>query len=107
MSRVCVYGVVKNGQVVLEVPLPLADGTRIAVSTAELQVPIDWSEADKGKFLTTINRMDLINDPDWLVKCEADRVATAEKLVLEAAAMRAARAATVASRTNDTPTTRP
>ena len=31
MKSVCAYGVVKDGRVVLDAPLPLADGTRVAV----------------------------------------------------------------------------
>ena len=104
MNRVCVYGVVKNGQVVLEVPL--ADGTVVAVTAAEPHIPAVWPEAEKRKLLAAINRMDLIDDPDWQVKCEADRIATTEKLILETVAMRAARAASADPQATGTPTAR-
>jgi hypothetical protein len=75
MSRFCVYGVVKNGQVVLDVPLPLADGTEVVVTDT---VPDDVDsigpdgppppEVAKRMILGLVKRLDLLDDPNWKAK---------------------------------------
>ena len=89
MQEFCVRGVVRGGQVVLEVPLDLPDGTVVTVS----ELANSPAEADKLKMLTLLNRLDLLDDPAWRQKVEPDRAAYFEKLVLEAAEMRAQREA--------------
>ena len=68
MKRVCVYGVVKNGQVVLDAPLALADGTRVVVETVSDPSPVG---------------------PDKQFKTEDERREAAEKLILETVGLRA------------------
>lgn len=66
MNSVCAYGVVKDGRVVLDAPLPLADGTRVAV--VEPASISDNSPVGPGK----------------LFKTEDERREAAENAVLEA-----------------------
>jgi hypothetical protein len=80
MQEFCVRGVVRGGQIVLEMPLDLPDGTVVTVS----ELVRSPSEADKTKMLTLLSRLDLLDDPDWRKKVEPDRVAHLEKLTLEA-----------------------
>jgi hypothetical protein len=87
MTRFSVQGVVRNGQVVLEVPLNLPDGTVVTVTNYSLAA----SEEYKRNLLTVINRLDLMDDPDWQAKAEPERVARTEKLILEMAGMWAGR----------------
>jgi hypothetical protein len=82
MQRFCVQGVVRGGQVVLDVPLELPDGT--VVSVTNILAP---SEEYKRQLLTMLNRLDLMDDPDWQSKAEPDRVAYTEKTILEMAGM--------------------
>lgn len=89
MQEFCVRGVVRGGQIVLEMPLDLPDGTVVSVNTMARSP----SEADKMKMLTLLNRLDLLDDPDWRKKVEPDRIAHFEKLTLEAVEMRAKREA--------------
>jgi hypothetical protein len=89
MHQFSVQGVVRCGQIVLDIPLDLPDGTIVTVTegaprpTAEEQ----W----KLQLLTNLNRLDLIDDPDWKAKAEPDRIAAMEQLTLEAARVRASR----------------
>jgi hypothetical protein len=83
MEEFCVRGVVRGGQVVLDAPLDLPDGTVVAISELASSPP----EADKLKMLTLLNRLDLLDYPDWRQKVEPDRAAYFEKLVLEMAGM--------------------
>lgn len=93
MQEFCVRGVVRGGQIVLDVPLDLPDGTVLAVS----ELVRSPSEADKLKMLRLLNRLDLLDDPSWWQKVEPARAAYFEKLVLEAVEMRAAREAAASS----------
>lgn len=58
MREFCGRGVVRGGQIVLDVPLDLPDGTVLAVS----EFVRSRSEADKLKMLTLLNRIDLLDD---------------------------------------------
>lgn len=80
MQRISVQGVVRGGQVVLEAPLDQPDGTVVTVTYSS-------EEEYKRNLLTMLNRLDLMNDPDWKAKAEPDRVAHTEKLILEMAGM--------------------
>jgi hypothetical protein len=81
MSKPRVKGVVRNGQVVLDEPVDLPDGTVVEI-TADTH-----ADADKRAMLAVLNRLDLIDDPDWRAKVEADRIAYTEKLTSELAGM--------------------
>lgn len=74
MNSVCAYGVVKDGRVVLDAPLPLADGTRVAV--------VEPASIDDGSPV----------GPGELFKTEDERREAAEKVILEMAGLWAARA---------------
>ena len=94
MYEFCVEGVVKGGQVVLEVPLNLPDGAVVVVvdhvpNDADIVGPKGPPPPDvvKKMLLRLIGRLDLLNDSDWQSKIEADRVATTEKLILQMAGM--------------------
>jgi len=90
MEPLPVKGVVKNGQVVLETPLNLPDGTIVTLTPHDATQAgglTDSPDAAKRKLLELINRLDLIDDPDWRAKAEPDRVAFTEKLILEMAGM--------------------
>jgi hypothetical protein len=104
MQRLCVRGVVKGGQVVLEVPLDLPDGTDVTVTDGAIGVNepakpnrLPPSEEYKRNLLTALNRLDLMDDPDWQAKAEPDRIAYGEKLILEAAELCARREAAAGS----------
>jgi hypothetical protein len=71
-------GVVRNGQIVLEAPLDLPDGTQVTV--------LEYDEADfpsepkplspqeiKELFLALARRPDLADDPDWEQKLRSPR----------------------------------
>ena len=72
-------GIVKDGQVVLDEPLDLPDGTVVEVTAR------GDDEAAKRALLGALNRLDLLNDPDWRAKCEQDRIAVTEALIRETA----------------------
>jgi hypothetical protein len=80
MQRFSVQGVIRGGQVVLEAPLDQPDGTLVTVTYSS-------EEEYKLNLLTALNRLDLMNDPDWKAKAEPDRVAYTEKFILEMAGM--------------------
>ena len=94
MYEFCVQGVVKGGQVVLEVPLDLPDGTVVFVAD---HAPDDVEvvgpkgppppEVVKKLFLSIMKRNDLLDEPEWRATIEADRVAATEKLILQMAGM--------------------
>ena len=75
MYEICVQGVVKDGQVVLDVPLNLPDGSVVVVLD---RVPDDAEvvgpkgppppEVVKKLFLSIMKRNDLLDDPEWRVK---------------------------------------
>ena len=92
MQEFCVRGVVRGGQVVLEVPLDLPDGTVVRVTGGE-PYPLRCSDAEKRRLLTLYNRLDLLDDPDWWEKSEADRLAQIHELIRAAAELRAKRSA--------------
>ncbi len=81
MNRVCVQGVVRNGQVVLDEPLGLPDGTAVTVADS---TPDD---THKRTLLTALNRLDLMDDPDWQVKAAPERIALVEAIVRDATAL--------------------
>src|SRR5688572_25330676 len=93
-------GVVRNGQIVLETPLDLPDGTEVTVTAGAPggNAPakpnrLPPSEEYKRNLLMALNRLDLMDDPDWQVKAEPDRIAYTQKLILDAVEMRANREA--------------
>lgn len=72
MEQFFVRAVVKNGQVVLDAPLDLPDGTVVYVSDEmpESAEPVHTfrpasPEARKQTLLAASCRLDLMNDPDW------------------------------------------
>jgi hypothetical protein len=85
MPRVCAHGIVKNGQVVLTEPLALPDGTPVTVADGTPD------ESERHTLLTALNRLDLIDDPDWRAKAEPDRIAYTEAIIREIAGMWAGR----------------
>jgi hypothetical protein len=88
MQEFCVRGVVRGGQVVLEAPLDLPDGTVVRVAGGEPNARL-CSGAEKRRLLTLYNRLDLLDDPDWWEKSEADRLAHIHELIRDAAELRA------------------
>lgn len=71
MSGACASGVVVGGQVVLDAPLALADGTRVVVRAVEPTPPVG---------------------PDEPFRTEDERREAAEELILETVRTRAGRA---------------
>jgi Flp pilus assembly CpaE family ATPase len=75
MTRFCVQGVVRGGQVVLDIPLDLPDGTSVVVTDHE---PEDAEiigppgrlppEVIKRLLLGAAKRLDLLDDPEWEAK---------------------------------------
>jgi hypothetical protein len=66
-------GVVKNGQIVLETPLDLPDGTEVSVlEYGEADFPSETkplsAEARKELILAVARRPDLADDPEWEAK---------------------------------------
>jgi hypothetical protein len=99
MEKLCVRGVVHDGQIVLEAPLSLPDGTAVTVTEgAPKPVVLGCSDAEKRRLLTVYNRLDLIDDPDWEEKVKTERIAAAEQLARDAEALRKSRLAAEAAR---------
>jgi hypothetical protein len=88
MQEFCVRGVVRGGQVVLEVPLDLPDGTVVSVTGREPNARL-CSGTEKRRLLTLYDRLDLLDDPDWWEKSEADRLAQIQELIRDATELRA------------------
>jgi hypothetical protein len=81
MERFWIQGVVKGGQVVLESPLDLPDGTLVTVMDYDPDddprpigptEPHDPEKARRAIF-ESIGRPDLADDPDWRSKLEKPR----------------------------------
>ena len=81
MERIWLQGVVKNGQVVLDKPLDLPDGTVVTVMDydpdddprpAAPMEPHDPVKAKRALF-ASIGRPELADDPDWRSKLETGR----------------------------------
>ncbi len=72
MEGFCIQGTVKNGQVVLEAPLDLPDGTVVTVEfdpdeeprAQEIEGPVP-PETRRAIMIGLTGRKDLANDPDW------------------------------------------
>ncbi|MBA4067803.1 MAG: hypothetical protein C0501_29715 [Isosphaera sp.] len=76
MERFWIQGVVRGGQVVLETPLALPDGTVVTVMdydpdddprTIVPAGPYDPEDARRAVF-ASIGRPELADDPDWMSK---------------------------------------
>lgn len=68
----CVHGVVKDGQVVLSVALPLPDGATVYVATEPpdqipgVGLPGPMPEHEIKKLILALaRRPDLVDDPNW------------------------------------------
>lgn len=81
MERFWLQGVVKNGQVELEKPLDLPDGTVVTVMEYDPDddprpvgpaEPHDPMKARRALF-ASIGRPELADDPDWKTKLEKER----------------------------------
>jgi hypothetical protein len=75
MRRFCVQGVIRDGQVVLEIPLDLPDGELVIVTDTppddvEFIGPTQPPppELVKKMILGLAKRNDLLDDPDWQTK---------------------------------------
>jgi hypothetical protein len=76
MERFWIQGVVKNGQVVLDKPLDLPDGTVVTVTDYDPdddprpQEPAEpWDPAKaQAAIVASFGRPDLTGDPDWHLK---------------------------------------
>lgn len=86
MRQFSVQGVIRNGQVVLGVPLDLPNGITVTVTDGACSEE-EW----KLKQLTVLKRLDLLDDPDWEEKIKADRRAALEETLRELDRMEAER----------------
>ncbi|MCI0705321.1 MAG: hypothetical protein L0241_30035 [Planctomycetia bacterium] len=79
MEPLPVKGILKNGQIVLETPLDLPDGTLVTVlEYDEDDYPREWKgplppEEIKQLMLALARRPDLADDPDWQEKIRRPR----------------------------------
>lgn len=82
MNGVCACGVVKGGQVVLDAPLPLADGTRVAVAIETDNSPVGPDKLDMTEEERRTAMEDLILET-IRIKGSPAEIAEVERLVRE------------------------
>jgi hypothetical protein len=88
MRRFCVHGIVRGGQVILDIPLDLPDGTVVTVTDRDPDDVVTVGptsppspEVVKRMILNLLKRPDLMDDPDWRAKIGAGRAAVPEELI--------------------------